>query len=689
LFIQGRLTFLFQKPGQVSQNKKKRVRSTRKSFIQQIQKNISVELVLVMIAVTVFNCTIVLTVQFSYVFALTYGLNHFTTVVVAMSVAAFHVFWNRFIVINIFSNIVQYSQSKLKHQLKQLPPVSSETNGEQGGEGGPSLDNNNTNSQSSSDFVVSSSVIANPLQQSTENLYQQQQQPQEPMKENYPSPMDQLTNEVFSVSSLREINSEHNLFNEERRIYFLTHLLLFNNVLAPLVASAFVSADCFYYVVVTPPEVQTSYSVFLCAEYLDSLLVEGNCFSYATFVQNISYLPPFFYSYQCSSALLTSFAAVYLLKYLYIGVLMPLLRLGMKSLQEWFYWKHPQLIKGRLFAAICWCLYVPLRVITPIEIKKEREQHKRSELRKRTTTIVVSNEGMKARIMEMVPVSFRDRSKKLNNSHIDSEQTDIENRSIKDTNDQTAKEQNNEKEEHGEEALSVSLTEKEQNNEKEEHGEEALSVSLTENERDQQKKLLIMNNHFLFQAKRIVNRGSVVLPIISEFTVFITFGAIFPPLAIVVCYTIFITTYFIQLMIGRFLCIAKLQKELGIYITKANEECCNFRRLFLQSIPSISILASFFWGFFLFDILGDEVSSISMSLWILFGMGVSPILIYFGEKMVFYYLPEKETDDEEQKELDGDEENGIELEEKKEEIVGDEEKQVDDFNIGNSCNTVV
>jgi Leucine-rich repeat (LRR) protein len=720
LFIQGRLTFLFQKQTKDSQ---KRVRQhhkighSRKSFIQQLQKNISKELVAVMVALTVFNCIIVLIVQFSYVFALTYGLNHFTLVVVAMFVAAFNVFWNNFIVIDVFSKIMRHSQSKLKHQLlKELPPMplehsmaeieekrktakkmllSSESSvgadEEQGGRGlsQPSLD------QSSSSSTVSSSFISNPLQQSTEDP--QQQLPQQSMQENHPpsfastvstspprsttsSTTDALANEVLRISSLSKINNEHNLFNEERRIYFLTHLLLFNNVLAPIAASAFVSADCFYYMVVTPPEVQTSYSVLLCTEYLDSLLVEGNCFSYDTFIQNISYLPPFFYSYQCSSALLTSFAYVYLMKYLYIGVVLPFFRIGIKYLQEWFYWKYPHLTNSGLFAVICWFLYVPLQVITPIELKKEREQKRQSEWRKRTTT-VVSVEEMMARGTEMIPVPSLYGRENRKNSHI-TEVTDIESNHVN-KDDQVL----------GEQKKRITIVTNPLNNHQnhnqrptdfyrdyESYGEG--SVSLTKEEREKQKKLLVMNNHFLFQAKRIVNREYVVLPILSEFTVFITFGAIFPPLAIAVCYTIFITTYFIQLMIGRFLFITKLQKELKIYITKVNEECCNFRRLFLQSIPSVSILASFFWGFFLFDILGDDVSSISASLWILFGMGVAPILIYFGEKLVFYYLPEKETDDDEQEKENG-EVNSNELEKKDDE---EEEKDVNDIDVKKDYN---
>ena len=129
-----------------------------------------------------------------------------------------------------------------------------------------------------------------------------------------------------------------------------------------------------------------------------------------------------------------------------------------------------------------------------------------------------------------------------------------------------------------------------------------------------------------------------MLPIISEFTVFITFGAIFPPLALVVCYTIYMTTYFIQLIIGRIVIISRIQIELKQFIPKINEECRNFRRLFLQSIPSISILATFFWGFFLFDILGDEVGT-KKAIWILFVIGCSPILIYVLEGLVEKYFP--------------------------------------------------
>ena len=150
-------------------------------------------------------------------------------------------------------------------------------------------------------------------------------------------------------------------------------------------------------------------------------------------------------------------------------------------------------------------------------------------------------------------------------------------------------------------------------------------------------EILEINKEF-FHNRQFINRDYIVLPIISEFTVFITFGAIFPPLALVVCYTISMTTYFIQLIIGRVVVISRIQVELSQFIPKLNEECRNFRRLFLQSIPSMSILATFFWGFFLFDILGDEIGT-KKAIWILFVIGCSPILMYFFENVIENYFP--------------------------------------------------
>eukprot|EP00981_Chlorochromonas_danica_P013721 scaffold6773_cov257-Ochromonas_danica.AAC.1 len=96
-------------------------------------------------------------------------------------------------------------------------------------------------------------------------------------------------------------------------------LMLFNTIVAPCLATLFISSDCFYYVFVSPPYVAVSYSYPVCIT-----IVENACMSTASVIKTSDFQPPFSYGYQCSSALLQEYGYVFVYKYLLLGVLHPL-----------------------------------------------------------------------------------------------------------------------------------------------------------------------------------------------------------------------------------------------------------------------------------------------------------------------------------------------------------------------------
>ena len=538
LYIQAHLPFLLER-----EEKERK----RKSFVSSLRRNVSAGLLLTMGGLTLLNCLVVLVVQFSYVLALTNGQDRGVLVVTAMAVAGFTVFWNNVVLIDGFSVVLRHVQSKQRRRSLLAPSSSASPRSEP------------------AERFPPDSIAEGPPQSQAEEAEEGEQGEVPSIVEN-PLQGRAMPSSSSSSSSLREINAENDLFDEERRIFFLTHLLLFNNVLAPLAASAFVSVDCFYYVVVTPPAVHTEYNVLLCTQFISSLLVEGDCLAYQSFSQSVSYVPPFFYSFQCSSSLLTSFAYVYLTRYLYIGVVLPLFRLSLKYLQEWLFWHRPAGRRDWLFAAASWALYAPLRVLAP-RGELERKRQRRSPSRRPDDDDV-------SRQTEMVAVGAAPAV--------------VEDVEAADPPSEPASKA----------------------------GDEVLAA----------------NEQFLRSAKRIVNRDYVVLPILSEFAVFITFGAIFPPLAVAVCFTIGLSSALLQLAVGRLFSVARTQRPLVAHLRRVNEECRNFRRLFLQAIPSVSLLAAFFWGFFLFDILGDQLGSAAASLWIFLAMGLSPLLIRLSQQ---------------------------------------------------------
>ena len=95
-------------------------------------------------------------------------------------------------------------------------------------------------------------------------------------------------------------------------------LIIFNNIIAPVCATAFVDPQCFYHVFVALAPVETSYYVQDCTSspkyglggVVDPKSLNTNCYSRVTSSQ---YNPDFTYTNQCSSVLIQFYAPVLML----------------------------------------------------------------------------------------------------------------------------------------------------------------------------------------------------------------------------------------------------------------------------------------------------------------------------------------------------------------------------------------
>lgn len=107
------------------------------------------------------------------------------------------------------------------------------------------------------------------------------------------------------------------------RVYFLIHILLFNNIIAPVLANAFVDPSCFYYLIQSPNKVTASYNLQHCINFI---VLPGTtfCSAYGEGKYSTSYSPPYLYSFQCSSSLLSDFIAVFIYRYIMSGILAPI-----------------------------------------------------------------------------------------------------------------------------------------------------------------------------------------------------------------------------------------------------------------------------------------------------------------------------------------------------------------------------
>jgi hypothetical protein len=122
---------------------------------------------------------------------------------------------------------------------------------------------------------------------------------------------------------------------------FLSIIMIFNNLFIPMLTVMIILPDCFYYAMFQSPTVSSSYSYKTCVAYLDTTecVADG-----ITTIEN-SYIPSFNYYYLCSSNIIMYYSAVYIWSFFFIGLLIPLSKLGFKWLYDYYNDKLKELDK--------------------------------------------------------------------------------------------------------------------------------------------------------------------------------------------------------------------------------------------------------------------------------------------------------------------------------------------------------
>lgn len=144
-------------------------------------------------------------------------------------------------------------------------------------------------------------------------------------------------NEVCLQRGLRYLQAREVLKRPDvvSNITLVVVMVLLNNIIIPSMATAAISSECFYFLLVPAPAVTAVYSFSECAQYDIARakigVVESTpCINNVISSTNISYNPPFQYSYQCSSVIVTNYATIYMYMFIIITVYQPL-----KNLVAW------------------------------------------------------------------------------------------------------------------------------------------------------------------------------------------------------------------------------------------------------------------------------------------------------------------------------------------------------------------
>ena len=104
--------------------------------------------------------------------------------------------------------------------------------------------------------------------------------------------------------------------------YMILLMVVFNNIIAPIVATMAVDVSCFESLFVTPDEITTTYYHVEC---VDSAF--GVCTHTKTKSASTSFTPPWIYSDECSSAMLNYYLPIYVVMYGVVGIFVPVMQL--------------------------------------------------------------------------------------------------------------------------------------------------------------------------------------------------------------------------------------------------------------------------------------------------------------------------------------------------------------------------
>eukprot|EP01038_Epipyxis_sp_PR26KG_P012790 gene12790-17147_t len=278
-------------------------------------------------------------------------------------------------------------------------------------------------------------------------------------------------------------------------------IIIVNNIIIPCIATAVVNTNCFYYILTNSPPVTTTFHYSLCAN-IQIINDITECTSLGTVIQNLSFVPPFQYSYQCASNLVANYATVYVYAFVIGSFAVPLA------------WETMH-----LFGSL---------------IPKRDSKFWRT-IRRKLPKLVQP------------------------------------------------------------------LTE-----------EDIIKMRHTE--------------------KQVFNSPKFISWTLNALILMVTFGALFPPLAIVICLSIFAKTYYTQLLIARRTFLAE-EMNLPEYHEITNRDCKYIENAFRYFYWVISPVCSTFYAFIIFDTFGDQVGYIH-ALWAPIVISCMPYIILISMRLI-------------------------------------------------------
>jgi Leucine-rich repeat (LRR) protein len=386
---------------------------------------------------------------------------------------------------------------------------------------------------------------------------------------------------------------------------FLSITILLNNIIFPAIAILIVSSDCFYTALFSASSVSSTYTYEVCQR---KSIKYSTCLATLTYYQESSYSPPFIYSYQCASRIIINYASVFILMYIFEGIIQPFVKLGLR-----FYYDY---------------LFIKCQEIKEEETRLRADKH----LKALTDAAVGGNTSVEDNLETGQSPSKYGLKKFLGNSSTSFDSSSVIQQSAA-MNSTTRAELDSSY------ASTANFPISGKNQAAFSYPWLLYRVKLllpynlrdliptmpTLKHRDRRR-----NVYILFDKNRLTVRIS------SYFIVFLTFGILFPPVALIICITVFSITTYDEVVIGRLLYESG---SLGYswYRKQLEKNCLHIANSFKFTIWTLIPISCALFAYIIFDTWGDEggyLSAITPAI-IMFGTPIMVLIVFSLWKVVF------------------------------------------------------
>jgi hypothetical protein len=395
--------------------------------------------------------------------------------------------------------------------------------------------------------------------------------------EEHSSSVDPRQSNVSSVSEMVSSSFYSHYYYSSIDISFITTMVLLNNILFPILAIFIVNPECFYNALFEASSISSSFSYNICDRTTE---VDSACFQKVLFTEDTTYDPPYIYQYECASSVVVNYVPVFIIMFSMEGILLPFFKL----LLGWLFVRNNPSIDDLLAA--------------PSDQSMNFTNGTKNEVVDESDSEVTSNP-----------------SSNINATSRQTLDILISKQSLSALNDLNGKKTTS--------CLSIILS-------------WLFHYILPDT-----LKNLTPSSPMKDDSRRcciIFNKNRLTVRLNAYLVIMMTFGALFPPLAVIICVTIITITIYEEIVIGRLLYESE-RLGYGWYKKQLERDCYGMSESLKYTLWSLIPVSSFLYAYIIFDTWGDELGWKS-ALPSTFCMAFLPVLVaVILSTFLNYYFP--------------------------------------------------